>query len=239
MILQGFGELPVEGVQVRNLGRVLGVEYTNNLLRPQARWVKRTLDVLLAVPVGLLSAPVILCSALLVRIFSPGPAFFRHDREGRRGRAIRVPKLRTMTVDAERQIERLIQGDPGLRERWEEGFKLKDDPRIIPGIGRILRRFSIDELPQLWLVIKGDMSLVGPRPFPEYHLGALSAQARALRGAVRPGITGLWQISARGVADIEAQEAHDIYYVRNWSPWLDLYIVGKTLFVVLSGKGAY
>jgi lipopolysaccharide/colanic/teichoic acid biosynthesis glycosyltransferase len=172
-------------------------------------------------------------------VLSPGPALFWQDREGRKGGTIRVPKIRTMMPDAERRMEELLRSDPALRDEWESAFKLKDDPRVIPVVGRLFRRFSIDELPQLWTVVLGQMSLVGPRPFPAYHLDALSPHARRLRDEVRPGITGLWQVTSRGRAGVEAQQAHDVYYIRNWSVWLDLHILARTVGVVLSGRGAY
>jgi Undecaprenyl-phosphate galactose phosphotransferase WbaP len=239
VVLREFAELPVEGVQVRNLGGVLGLEYGNNLLRRQSRWVKRALDLALAGGGLILTLPLALGAMAAVKLLSPGPALYRQAREGRKGRTIQVPKIRTMVVDAEERMEELFQQDPGLREEWENGFKLQRDPRIIPGVGRLLRRYSIDELPQLWSVLKGDMSLVGPRPFPAYHLEALSPRARHLRAQVRPGISGLWQVSARGVADVSAQQAYDIYYIRNWSVWLDLYILARTLSAVVTGRGAY
>jgi Undecaprenyl-phosphate galactose phosphotransferase WbaP len=239
IILREFQELPVEGVQVRNLGGVLGLEYGNNLLRRQARWVKRALDLGLGAIALVLTLPVTLAAMLAVKVLSPGPALFWQAREGRKGRTIRVPKIRTMVPDAELRMEELLRSDPALRAEWQEAFKLRDDPRIIPRVGRFFRRYSIDELPQLWSVVRGDMSLVGPRPFPAYHLDALSPHVRRLRDAVRPGITGLWQVTSRGEAGVEAQQAHDLYYIRNWSIWLDLYILARTVAVVLSGRGAY
>jgi Undecaprenyl-phosphate galactose phosphotransferase WbaP len=239
IILREFQELPVEGVQVRNLGGVLGLEYGNNLLRRQSRWVKRALDLALGTVTFILTLPLTLATMAAVKVLSPGPALFWQDREGRKGRTIRVPKIRTMVPDAERRMEELLRSDPGLRAEWESAFKLRDDPRVIRGVGRLFRRYSIDELPQLWSVVRGDMSLVGPRPFPDYHLDALSPHARRLRDEVRPGITGLWQVSARGEAGVEAQQAYDMYYIRNWSVWLDLHILARTLAVVVSGKGAY
>lgn len=239
VVLRDFNELPVEGVQVRNLGGVLGLEYTNNLLRWQSRWVKRSVDIAVATATLLASLPLIAFSLLAVKTFSPGPALFWQTREGRHGRLIRVPKIRTMVLDAERRMEDLFLSDPSLREEWQASFKLRRDPRIIPVVGVLFRRFSIDELPQLWSVVKGDMSLVGPRPFPQYHLDALSPQARRLRNEVRPGITGMWQVTARGTAGVEAQQSHDVYYIRNWSVWLDIYILARTAGVVLSGRGAY
>lgn len=239
IILRDFEELPVEGVQVRNLGGVLGLEYGNNLLRRQSRWVKRALDITMGSAGLILMLPVMVSAMVAVKVLSPGPALFWQVREGRRGRPIRVPKIRTMVLDAENRMEELFRTEPELRQEWEGAFKLKNDPRVIPLVGRAFRRFSIDELPQLWSVVAGDMSLAGPRPFPHYHLTALSPQARRLRNQVRPGITGLWQVTARGGAGVEAQQSHDIYYIRNWSPWLDLHILARTVVVVISGRGAY
>jgi Undecaprenyl-phosphate galactose phosphotransferase WbaP len=239
IMLRGYEDLPVAGVQVRNLDGALGLEYGSNLLRRQARWVKRATDIALGGMGLLLALPIIGAAALAVKIASPGPAFFRQVREGRKGRSIRVPKIRTMVPDAEGRMAEILVSEPGVREEWEAGFKLHEDPRIIPGVGAFLRRFSIDELPQLWSVVRGDMSLVGPRPFPFYHLEALSPQSRRLRNQVRPGITGLWQVSARGVADVDAQERYDVHYIRNWSIWLDLHILARTVRAVLSGRGAY
>jgi Undecaprenyl-phosphate galactose phosphotransferase WbaP len=237
--IRAIEELPVEGVQIRNLGGTLGLEYGNNLLRRQSRWVKRTLDLVLGTIALVLTLPLALGAVLAVKLLSPGPALFWQPREGSGGRTIQVPKIRTMVVDAERKMEELFVQDPRLKDEWENGFKLKEDPRIIPVVGRILRRYSIDELPQLWSVIRGDMSLVGPRPFPAYHLEALSSEARHLRSQVRPGISGLWQVSARGLADVATQQSYDVYYIRNWSVWLDLHVLFRTISAVITGRGAY
>ena len=239
IVLRDFTGLPVERVQVRNFGGVLGLEYGNNLLQRQSRWVKRVVDLALGSFLFIVAAPLMLAAMAAVRLLSPGPALFWHVREGQHGRPVRVPKIRTMIPDADRQMEEIFESDPALRDEWQSAFKLRSDPRIIPGVGRFLRRFSLDELPQLWCVLRGEMSLVGPRPFPAYHLDALSTQARRLRQQVRPGISGLWQVTARGTAGVEEQQAHDIYYIRNWSLWLDLYILARTVGVVVSGRGAY
>lgn len=239
IVLRELRELPVEGVQVQNMGGVLGLEYSNNLLRRQSRWVKRALDLVVAPVALVLGSPILLAAVIAVRCKSPGPPIFVQEREGLHGRTIRVPKIRTMVVNAEQEMEQHLSRHPELRAEWENNYKLRNDPRLIPGVGRLLRRFSLDELPQLWSVIRGDMSLIGPRPFPTYHLAALSEQALLLRRQVRPGLTGLWQVTARGVADVAAQEAHDTYYIRNWSLWLDLYILARTIGPVVSGRGAH
>ena len=239
VVLRDYEDLPVEGVQICNLGGLLGLEYGNNLLRPHARWLKRGVDLTLGGFALVLALPVIALALVLVRASGPGPLFFWQLREGRFGQLFRVPKIRTMIPDADQRLQEHFKQNAELRAEWEAGYKLRVDPRLIPGLGRWLRRFSIDELPQLWSVVKGEMSLVGPRPFPHYHLQAISARSLDLRRQVRPGLTGMWQVVARGVADVKAQEAHDSHYIRNWSLWLDLYILGKTMAAVLSGRGAY
>jgi lipopolysaccharide/colanic/teichoic acid biosynthesis glycosyltransferase len=131
----------------------------------------------------------------------------------------------------------LLQNEDA-HEEWHKHFKLKNDPRILPVIGNILRRTSCDELPQLFNVIAGDMSMVGPRPFPEYHLAAMSAEFRVKRRSVTPGLTGLWQTSDRSNATVDIQQQLDDYYINNRSLWFDLYIIIKTIPAVIRGSGA-
>jgi Undecaprenyl-phosphate galactose phosphotransferase WbaP len=239
VVVRDFEDLPVEGLEVRNLGRVFGVEFSNQLLRRRQRAVKRTVDLLLAA-IGLVVAlPLVLLGALAVVVASPGWPFFAHERVGPRGRRIRVWKLRTMVPDAERRLEALLASDDAAAAEWTRGHKLANDPRLIPVVGHLLRRFSIDELPQLANVLKGDMSLVGPRPFPPYHEQRFDAVFRRLRGEVRPGITGLWQVMVRSEGGLDEQQAYDSYYIRNWSIWMDLYLLGRTVAAVFSGRGAY
>ena len=185
------------------------------------------------------AAPIVLAAAALVRLLDGKPAFFIQDRAGLDGRRIAVPKIRTMRRDAESRLEEHLAANPGLRAEWDARYKLQNDPRLIPGVGRLFRRFSIDELPQLWSVLRGDMSLVGPRPFPDYHIRHFSPAFIELRRCVRPGITGLWQVTVRSAGSTDEQESYDSYYIRNWSAWLDLYILSRTIAAVASGRGAY
>ena len=239
LTIRNIKSLPVEGVQIRKMAGSIALEYSNNLLRRQSRWVKRSMDFLLALVALIVGTPLMLLAMAAVKLSSPGPALFFQERVGLRGDIFRVPKIRTMSFDAEKEMATLLELDAEIRQLWQSNYKLRNDPRIVPGIGKFLRRYSIDELPQLLTVLKGEMSLVGPRPFPQYHLDAISDHSRWLRSEVRPGITGLWQIEARGAADLDVQQAYDLYYVRNWSIWLDIYILVRTLGAVVSGRGAH
>jgi Undecaprenyl-phosphate galactose phosphotransferase WbaP len=239
ILLREHDDLPMEGLHVRNLGSVAGIEYTNNLLVHQNRAIKRVLDLVLASVALIVFTPVILCAMILVRLLDGRPVFFHQERGGLEARRIAVPKIRTMRNDAEQQLTKHLAADPRINDEWKRRYKLRHDPRLIPGLGRMFRRFSIDELPQLWTVLIGDMSLVGPRPFPDYHVAQFSPAFRRLRQRVRPGITGLWQITVRSEGSLEEQEAYDSYYIRNWSIWLDVYILSRTLATVASGRGAY
>ncbi len=223
----------------RDMGGVLGLELKKNLLLPSSRLLKRTLDCAIALPALLLSLPVLALLALWIQLVSPGPPFFVQEREGQAGRRIRIYKLRTMFAAAENLLSRYLDEHPDEKANWIRFYKLKQDPRILPGVGWFLRRYSLDELPQLWNVLKGEMSLVGPRPFPVYHLSGFPESFRALRASVMPGITGLWQVSTRSDGDLETQQSDDTYYIRNWSVWLDIYILTRTIMTVLKPRGAY
>ncbi|MEJ5946317.1 sugar transferase [Pseudokineococcus basanitobsidens] len=194
---------------------------------------KAVLDRTLGSLLLLAASPVLLGSALLVRITTRGPAFFAQQRVGVDGALFTMLKLRTMVVDADRQVDQLV----GLSDRDGLMFKMRDDPRITP-VGRWLRRFSLDELPQLWNVVRGDMSLVGPRPplpreYVDYH------DSVHLRMRVRPGLTGLWQVSGRADLSWEESMRLDLRYVDNWSLAMDALILWKTARAVVKSSGAY
>ena len=226
-------------VAARDVGGCLGLEIKKNLLIGRNTAFKRFMDQALALPLFLLALPVMAAAAVWIRLSSRGPVFYRQVREGFAGRRIAVWKLRTMYLDGDRLLEQWFEKHPEDQLRWQRYFKLRKDPRVLPGIGRFLRRTSLDELPQLWSVLQGHMSLVGPRPLPDYHLEHFPPEFRSLRTRVLPGLSGLWQISARGDGDLKVQQALDTYYIRNWSPWLDLYILARTVVAVLLARGAY
>lgn len=239
VLLRDSDDLPVEGVAIRNLGGVLGIELSNSAIRVGNRIVKRLMDLVVGGIAFVVCVPVIALGAALIKLGDRGPVFFSQERIGRAGRRIRVWKLRTMRGDAEDRLEEYLRSNPEARREWEERFKLPRDPRVIPVIGTLLRRLSIDELPQLVSVLKGEMSLVGPRPFPQYHLARFPDEFCELRRSVRPGITGLWQVIVRSNGGVEEQRLYDTYYIRNWSIWMDLYILVKTVAAVVTGRGAY
>lgn len=214
-----------------------GVEVRRDLLLPAPRLAKRAMDMSIAclgLPVVGLTLVVL---AVLVRLESPGPVFFGHRRVGRAKVTFPAWKLRTMYVDADQLLQEALKRDDVLREEWRRHRKLRCDPRITR-IGRFLRKSSLDELPQLWNVLRGEMSLVGPRPIVEEEIDGYGPEF-ALYCRVTPGITGLWQVSGRNMVTVRDRVRLDSYYVRNWSIWLDLHILARTTKAVLTGEGAY
>jgi len=222
----------------RSLGMVTGIETHNTHRLDRSPLLKRAMDIVLATAAAIPAAILTLLAATAVKIVDPGPAFYEQRRMGRNGRPIHVLKVRTMYTDSDRRLAEHLNAFPEARKDWEHRFKLADDPRILPVVGSLLRKSSIDELPQIWNVLRGDMSMVGPRPFPDYHLERFDEEFKALRMSVPPGLTGFWQVSTRSEGDLEAQKADDLFYIRNRSLWLDLYILLQTPPAVLTGMGA-
>jgi Undecaprenyl-phosphate galactose phosphotransferase WbaP len=221
----------------RDCGGVVGLEVRRELLRWQSRLTKRTMDFVLAVGGGVLILPWVAIVALLVKWTSRGPVFYGHRRIGEGGQTFRAWKFRTMVEDADQVLEQCLQADSVLRAEWAANHKLRDDPRVTK-IGKFLRQTSLDELPQIWNVIRGEMSLVGPRPIVRHEVVKYGEEFD-LYQKVRPGITGLWQVSGRSETSYDQRVAMDVHYVRNWSVWLDVYLLAKTLGVVLRKQGAY
>jgi Undecaprenyl-phosphate galactose phosphotransferase WbaP len=237
MILHSPAALYSLTVDARPIGGSLAVEVRRDLLLPLPRLAKRAIDLVI---VGL-SLPMvtvmILLLGLMVRLESPGPIFFSHRRIGRDRSTFCIWKIRTMQVNGDELLQRALLQDGVMRDEWTRDRKLRHDPRITR-VGRFLRKTSLDELPQVWNVLRGEMSLVGPRPIVEEEVASYGHNF-SLYCRVTPGLTGLWQVSGRNMVSSSDRVRLDSYYVRNWSPWLDLHILGRTAKVVLTGRGAY
>jgi len=229
--------MPASVVQSRDFAGIFAVEIKHNLLDYWSRIVKRGLDLLGAAVGVLLMSPLLLAIALLIKLSSPGPVFYKQMRLGSIGRHFYCWKFRTMYSDATQILTELLQSHPNLREEWEREHKLRNDPRITL-IGRFLRKSSLDELPQLWNVLRGEMSLVGPRPIVDAEVPKYG-EVYELYRRVGPGMTGLWQVSGRSETTYEERVARDAYYVRNWSVWLDFVILARTVKIIILRVGAY
>ena len=215
-----------------------GIYVQARLLLPLPRILKRLMDLGLVIGGGVLLLPLIMLIGLWIKICSPGPVFYSHVRIGLNGRRFPAWKFRTMVHNADAVLDAWLEKNPAARREWESDHKLRNDPRIIRGIGDFLRQFSLDELPQLWNVLRGEMSLVGPRPIVAAEIQKYAGSFH-LYLKVPPGLTGLWQISGRNNTTYDERVRLDAYYVRNWSPWLDLYILVRTIKTVLLQEGAY
>lgn len=232
-----FG-LATVGVETENLDGLLVLRMRWNLAKPWNLAFKRTFDCAMAVLTVAVTAPLLAVIALAIRRDSPGPAIFSQDRLGRSGRHFRCFKFRTMYVDNEERLRAYLADNPSARAEWEHFAKLKScDPRVTR-VGRLLRRFSLDELPQLFNVLAGDMSLVGPRPYLPRETEQMGEFASTILKAP-PGITGLWQVTGRNELLFAERLRLDEYYVRNWSLWMDIMVLAKTFGVVYRGEGAY
>jgi lipopolysaccharide/colanic/teichoic acid biosynthesis glycosyltransferase len=196
-------------------------------------YYKRIFDILISIILLSVTSPIIIFAVLLIKLNSPGPILYLHKRVGYKGTAFNFFKLRTMVKDADSLLEKIKH----LSERSGPVFKMKDDPRMTK-FGKFLRRYSVDELPQLINVLRGDMSIVGPRPQVLWEATAYDNYAKK-RLRIMPGITGLWQVSGRASLSYEEMINLDIYYIENWSPGLDLKIISRTLPAIFSKKGAY
>ena len=238
VIIPDLYEAPSLWVNPRDMGGILGLEISHNLQDLWSRASKRILDIVLILGTLPLWLPFMSLISALIYLSDFHNPFFIQERLGRKGKLFRMWKFRTMHKNAEARLEKKLEENPALKLEWHNNFKLRRDPRITL-IGKFLRISSLDELPQLFHVLSGKMSLVGPRPLPEYHHNKLPSRTQAMRENVRPGMTGLWQISGRSETGNEGIIKWDSYYVRNWSLWLDLVILFRTLRVVISGKGAF
>jgi len=228
-----MSSVPVQTIQ-QSTAQTIGLERDRKAFFPMA---KRALDIVAAGLGLVLLSPFFLIVALMVRA-DGGPAFFAHQRVGRGGKLFGCLKVRSMVIDSQARLEALLASDPAARAEWEATRKLKNDPRITP-IGRFLRSTSLDELPQLINVLRGEMSLVGPRPVQEAEIDRYYGASAAHYMAVRPGITGLWQVSGRSETSYESRVALDVAYVSRPSLLADLSILLRTPVAVVSRRGAH
>ncbi len=212
----------------------LQVQY--NLLNPTTAKLKRLLDLVLCVISLVFTFPLFLLLTLLIRLDSPGPAVFIQKRLGKNGLEFDLLKFRTMCVDADMKLPAILENDEGLANEYEKYHKLRNDPRV-NRVGKFLRKTSLDEFPQLWNVIRGEMNLVGPRAYLPSELEKMGDYAKIIH-RVAPGLTGWWQVMGRHAVDFESRLKLDEYYISNFSLWMDFYIIIKTVWIVLTGKGA-
>ena len=227
---------PVFGSRAVTFDGLGGLEMVNQARKRVLRFQKWALDRILALVAFVFAIPFFVVIPLLVKLTSRGPVFYRQERLGRGGKPFRVWKFRSMYADADERLQRLIAENPAMADEWANHFKLSDDPRVTP-FGRFLRRTSLDELPQLFNVLCGEMALIGPRPIVEGEVEYYGTSYETF-SSVRPGITGLWQVSGRSDTDYDRRVALDTYYVLNWSPWLDIWILLRTVLAVLLMRGA-
>lgn len=217
--------------------KILMLNLRNNLSSPYNRLIKRIFDLTLTILGGLMISPVLLVIAVMVGVDNRGRIIFAHKRVGAAGKKFPCYKFQTMVPDAEEKLKKYLAENPKAKREWEESFKLTNDPRVTK-LGGWLRKTSLDELPQLWNVIRGEMSLVGPRPIVQAEIERYGKNIREYY-MVLPGITGMWQVSGRSDTTYPERVAMDTWYVRNWSVWIDIMYLFKTVKAVLQGKGAY
>jgi Undecaprenyl-phosphate galactose phosphotransferase WbaP len=218
--------------------QTIGLEVKNNLARPANIYIKKLFDLVVGIALLIILLVPMIVISILIRIGSRGPAVFSQERVGKNGKPFRCYKFRTMYVDAEQNFSRLLEQDSSVKNEWEQNWKLKDDPRITK-MGKFLRKTSLDELPQLFNVLKGEMSLVGPRPVTREEIKEFYRDNAEFCFGVPLGITGLWQVSGRSGTSYDYRIALDLWYVRNWNLWLDIVILFKTIRIIIKREGAY
>ena len=236
LIVPNLNGITNSAVAPRDFAGTLAIEIKHNLLDPWSQRLKRALDLVGTVIGGVLISPLVFAIAVLIKLDSPGPAFYGHRRLGAAGEHFLCWKFRTMHVDAERLLDKHLQDNPFLRAEWEQNQKLRDDPRVTR-VGHLLRQTSLDELPQLWNVLRGEMSLTGPRPIVDAEVPKYG-EVYKLYKRIKPGMSGFWQVSGRSDTSYVERVEMDSYYVRNWSVWLDLIILARTVKSVALGRGA-
>ena len=223
---------------ITDLGGWLALETRQKLLDPRRQHIKRCIDLLLTLLGAIAFVPLTIIIAIIIKLEDKGPVFYSHPRIGKGGRPIHILKFRTMVPNADKVLQDYLATNSALAEEWKNSHKLKNDPRITR-VGRWLRKTSLDELPQVWNVFMGDLSFVGPRPIVEAEIVKYGKQGFELYTQVLPGLTGFWQISGRSNTSYPKRVELDSYYIRNWSIWLDIYIIACTPRALLDTSCAY
>ena len=235
--INGVSPLNTETFHVYDLD-LLMLKVNNNVRSTFNQFAKRTFDIGVSLLLMPLILPIIAILAYFIKKESPGDVFYAHNRVGKDGAVVPVMKFRSMYSDSKERLEALLASDPAIKEEWETNYKLKNDPRVTK-IGDFIRKTSLDELPQILNVLKGEMSLVGPRPVVADELEKYYKESAEYYKMVKPGITGFWQVSGRSDTDYDFRVKVDTWYVYNWSLWLDIMVLIKTVRVVLLREGAY
>ncbi|MBU3742099.1 MAG: undecaprenyl-phosphate galactose phosphotransferase WbaP [Candidatus Kapabacteria bacterium] len=219
---------------------LLSAEIEQRLRQPALRLKKRLFDIAVTLPLLLLSLPLMAVIAVLIKLTSKGPVLYRQIRIGQRGEEFELLKFRSMVLNADKNLAAILANDPDALREWSRFHKLRRDPRLTR-IGSILRKYSIDELPQFWNVLRGDMTLVGSRPLLRFEYDNLAWHKAyiSMYTSTMPGLSGLWQVTTRSDVEFDVRIHIDMYYMRNWSIFLDIYILLRTVAVVLTGRGAY
>jgi Undecaprenyl-phosphate galactose phosphotransferase WbaP len=233
-LIPNFSGLPMMNLQVDGLlrERVMMLKLSNNLAKPWNNWVKRSSDLLFGTIAMLLALPMCVLITILIKMDSTGPALFIQERLGHRGVNFRCLKFRTMHVNGDQKLANYLSANPSAAEEWQKFAKLRaHDPRLT-SLGRFLRRWSLDEFPQLVNVLRGDMSLVGPRPYLPHEQGRLGPELDAIL-STRPGMTGFWQVHGRNQLTLDNRVQVEAWYVRNWTLWLDCIVLVKTFKAVI------
>lgn len=223
--------------QLKEIGDIIGFSSTHNLRIPFYRILKRCIDIFIILLFCPILIPLFLILMILVKCTSKGPIFYGHKRVGKNGKEFKCWKFRTMVYNSQEILEQILATDPVRAAEWEAERKFKDDPRITK-FGKFLRKTSLDELPQIINILVGQMSLVGPRPVTKPELEKYGIHKNFVL-SVLPGLTGMWQVNGRSETSYEERIYFDTFYIQNWSIWLDLWILIKTIYVVIKGKGAY
>jgi Undecaprenyl-phosphate galactose phosphotransferase WbaP len=236
-LLYVVGESPISTLSVKtlDLDGSFAFQMKYNLLNPISLALKRVLDLAICILSLAITFPIFLFLALIIWLDSPGPILFVQERMGKNGSVFNLHKFRTMEIGAEKKLETLLKSNPGLRKEYQKHHKIHNDPRITR-VGKFLRKTSLDEFPQVWNVIRGDMSLVGPRAYLPEEKTQMGKSIEVIH-RVSPGLTGWWQVMGRNELTFKQRLKLDEYYISNFSLWMDMYIAIKTIWVVISGNG--